>query len=204
MQVSVAFRQMDTSEAVQRYASDKLQHILKKYVQGMDVDSQVVFSLERYQHVANFTINVNGLTLKCVEKSDNMYSSIDVALDKVERQMNRFKSRIRSHRPDSRRRSLSMQVLSAAPEVDAAPAEAPASDAAPVEPTASRTGGHITTLSREHMEAPYLSPDEAILQIELRHAPFLVFTNKETEHINVLYRRDDGNFGLIEPEAAAH
>jgi putative sigma-54 modulation protein len=42
------------------------------------------------------------------------------------------------------------------------------------------------------------------MQIELRHAQFLVFTNKETESISILYRRDDGNFGLIEPEAAKH
>lgn len=202
MQVSVAFRHMDVSEAVQRYASEKLQHIAKKYVQGMDIDSQVVFSLERYQHVANFTINVNGLTLKCVEKTDNMYSSIDLALDKVERQMNRFKSRIRDHRPDSRRRSVPMQILAPAPaaaeQVEETPAVVNHSEAKHI-------GGHaITTLQREELVAPYLSPDEALMQIELRHAQFLVFTNKETESICILYRRDDGNFGLIEPEAAKH
>ena len=77
--------------------------------------------------------------------------------------------------------------------------------AAPNHSEAKHIGGQaITTLQREELVAPYLSPDEALMQIELRHAQFLVFTNKESESISILYRRDDGNFGLIEPEAAKH
>ena len=214
MQVSVAFRHMDASEAVQRYASDKLQNIVKKYVQGMDIDSQVVFSVERYQHIANFTINVNGLTVKSVEKSENMYSSIDLALDKVDRQMKRFKNKIRSHRPDARQRNFTLQVIAAAEaearaDFDAAMAmDAPEVVATEIEaePDVDNNPAHpnITTLRREHFTAPYLSPDQAILQLELRHAAFFVFTNRESEHLCIVYKRDDGNFGLIEPERAAH
>lgn len=213
MQVSVAFRHMDASDAVQSYASEKLQNIVKKYVQGMDVDSQVVFSVERYQHIANFTINVNGLTVKSVEKSDNMYSSIDLALDKVDRQMKRFKAKIRSHRPDARQRSFTMQVIASA---EAAEAEAEAEAAADFDaaiamsvPSDTEVAGNkatgaaaITTVRREQYAAPYLSPEQAIVQLELRHAEFFVFTNEETEHISIIYKRDDGNYGLIEPEKA--
>jgi putative sigma-54 modulation protein len=213
---------MDASDAVQSYASEKLQNIVKKYVQGMDVDSQVVFSVERYQQIANFTINVNGLTVKSVEKSDNMYSSIDLALDKVDRQMKRFKAKIRSHRPDIRQRNFTMQVITSVEEAEAeAEAEAAAdfdaaiamsvpSDiqvngaaaaAAPDESSAKPHGAAaITTVKREQYAAPYLSPDQAILQLELRHSEFFVFTNRETEHISIVYKRDDGNYGLIEPE----
>lgn len=224
MQVSVAFRHMDASEAVQRYASDKLQNIVKKYVQGMDIDSQIVFSVERYQHIANFTINVNGLTVKSVEKSENMYSSIDLALDKVDRQMKRFKNKIRSHRPDARQRSFTLQVIAAAeadePNADAearadfdaamamnAPEVTPGEISSDQDAVASDDqGSHavITTLRREQFTAPYLSPDQAILQLELRNAPFFVFTNRESEHLCIVYKRDDGNFGLIEPERAVH
>lgn len=203
MQVNVAFRHMDPSPAVQAYASRKLEHVVNKYVAGMDIDSKVVFSTERFLHVANFTLNINGLTAKSTEKSEDMYSSIDIALDKLERQLRRFKSRIRSHRPDDRRRAFTMQVLAApdgeaTDEVAAEPAPEPEVEE-PKVPT--RT---LSTLKTEQYTAPFLAPDEAILQLELRGSEFFVFTNRETENINIVYRRDDGNFGLIEAEPAHH
>jgi putative sigma-54 modulation protein len=193
---------MDPSPAVQAYASRKLEHVVNKYVSGMDVDSKVVFSTERFLHVANFTLNINGLTAKSTEKSEDMYSSIDVALDKLERQLRRFKTRIRDHRPDDRRRAFTMQVL-AAPESETEEVEAvPEVPPEPEVPAAQDQRLH--TVKTEQYTAPFLTPDEAILQLELRGSEFFVFTNRETESINIVYRRDDGNFGLIEAEAAHH
>jgi len=214
MQVSVAFRHMEPSPSVQRYASEKLQHVVSKYVSGMDIDSQIVFSTERFLHVANFTITINGLTVKSVEKSEDMYSSIDLALEKVERQVRRFKTKIREHRPDNRRKAFTMQVITAADtdtvesdiedetvttEVQAVGEEnTQLGDTKPV----GEKGRDTRTIKREQYAAPYMSPEDAIVQLELRGSEFFVFTNAWNEHICIVYRRDDGNFGLIEPETA--
>lgn len=212
MQVNVAFRHMDPSAAVTRYASEKLQHVVNKHVSGMDTDSQVVFSTERFLHVANFTININGMTVKCVEKNEDMYASIDLALEKIERQVKRFKNRIRSHRPDARQRRFTMQVLAPAPaeasEDDVAITESevaaePAQAAAP----ATQSNGAAAAIEvprSEVYEAPFMSTQDAIVQLELRGGAFFVFTHVESEHLCIVYRRDDGNFGLIQPEAATH
>lgn len=213
MQVNVAFRHMDPSPAVTRYASEKLQHVVNKHVSGMDTDSQVVFSTERFLHVANFTININGMTVKCVEKNEDMYASIDLALEKIERQVKRFKNRIRSHRPDARQRRFTMQVIAPAgaepleDEATVAADEIAAASVAPVEATETHVNGAAPAVAvprSEVYEAPFMSTADAIVQLELRGGAFFVFTHVDSEHLCIVYRRDDGNFGLIQPEAATH
>jgi putative sigma-54 modulation protein len=201
MQVAVSFRHMDVSPTVQSYASDKLTHVLEKYVAGMDTDAQATFSTERFLHVVNFTVNVNGLTVKCVEKSEDMYRSIDLAIDKVDRQLRRFKTRLRNHRPDHRRRAFTLEVISSPlGEEDEAEADAMEfEDAAPpVAPSASEP------LRREVREAPFLTVDQAILQLELLGDSFFLFTHPESERLQIVYRRGDGDYGLITPEPATH
>ena len=183
---------MDASPAIQQYASDKLRHVVAKYVHGEDIDSQITFSVEKFWHIVNFTININGLTVKSVEKTEDRYSSIDLALEKVERQMRRYKSKIRSHRPDNRQRNFRMQVV--------APAEAEPPPEAAVEELVEP----VQTLKAETYTAPFMKLDDAIMQLELRGAQFFVFTNEESERINIVHRRDDGNFGLIDAEPQHH
>ena len=193
MLVNVSFRHMDASPAIQQYASDKLQHVVAKYVHGEDIDSQITFSVEKFWHIVNFTININGLTVKSVEKTEDMYSSIDLALEKVERQMRRYKSKIRSHRPDNRQRNFRMQVV------------APSDAEAPAEPAVEElVEAPVQTLKAETYTAPFMKLDDAIMQLELRGAQFFVFTNEESERINIVHRRDDGNFGLIDAEPQHH
>lgn len=198
MQVSVAFRQMDTSTALQNYASRKLESILSKHVHGQDVSAQVVFSVERFWHIANFTITVNGLTVKSVERTENMYASVDLALDRLERQLRRYKERIRTHKPADRERLFTMNIL--APQVDE-----PAVDSvdAETEEVAAAAPSSMNIIKQETYTAPYLTPEEALMQLHLRDAQFFVFTHKETERINILHRRRDGSFGLIDADPAA-
>ena len=194
MQVNVAFRHMEPSHTAEAYAADKLRNVVGKYVAGQDVDSRIVFSTERYLHVANFTVNVNGLTVKAVEKSDALMSSIDLALEKVERQLLRHKRKIRAHRHDGRRRAFTMSVLAAPTPAEPEPADDPVAEAAEAwtePPRAFKT---------ETYAAPFLSVNDAILQLELLEREFFVFTHNESERINIVYRRDDGHLGLIDAE----
>lgn len=195
MQVSVAFRHMDTSSALQQHATRKLESILSKHITGQNVQAQIVFSVERFWHIANFTINVNGLTVKSVEKSENMYASVDLALDRLERQLRRYKERIRSHKPSDKERMFTMNIL-ASPTAE--PAEKSIDAAAPTqEPVAEAP---MSVVKQETYAAPYLSPEEALMQLHLRDAQFFVFTHRETERINILHRRGDGSYGLIDAD----
>lgn len=194
MQVSVAFRHMDTSDSINDYATSKLKHVADKYINGQDTDAQVVFSVEKFWHIANFTIVVNGLTVKATERTENMYSSIDLAMDRLERQLKRYKERIRSHKPSSRNRQFTMGVL--APDEDA---DNDLDDDDGVSEELFAPSTPVTVVKHERYEAPYLSPQEAVMQLNLRSAPFFVFTHVETERINIIHRRDDGGYGLIDP-----
>lgn len=201
MQVSVAFRHMDTSSALQSYATRKLESILTKHVNGQDVRAQIVFSVKRFWHVADFTINVNGLTVKAVDKTENMYASVDLALDRLERQLRRYKERIRSHKPSGKERLFTMNVL-ASTDQEAPPEETDAVETVELsnqEPVA-REESPMSVVKEETYSAPYLSPDEALMQLHLRDAQFFVFTHKETERINILHRRGDGSYGLIDAD----
>jgi putative sigma-54 modulation protein len=205
MQVAVSFRHMDVSPTVQSYASDKLTHVMEKYVAGMDTDAQATFSTERFLHVANFTIVVNGMTVKCVEKSEDMYSSIDLAIDKIDRQLRRFKTRLRNHRPDQRKRNFTMEVLPAPThDADEETSDVLANGALPETPPASTEPPSAAPLRREVRTAPFLTVDQAILQLELLGDTFFLFTHPETESLQIVYRRNDGHYGLISPEAATH
>lgn len=192
MLVNVSFRHMDASPAIQQYASDKLQHVVSKYVHGEDIDSQITFSVEKFWHIVNFTININGLTVKSIEKTEDMYSSVDLALEKVERQMRRYKSKIRDHRPDNRQRNFRMQVV------------APTESVPAIETDKVEVPEPVQTFKAETYTAPFMKVDDAIMQLELRGAQFFVFTNEDSERINIVHRRDDGNFGLIETEPQHH
>lgn len=199
MQVSVAFRHMDTSNALQSYATRKLESILSKYITGQDVQSQIVFSVERFWHIANFTISVNGLTIKGIERTENMYASVDLALDRLERQLRRYKERIRAHKPSAQERLFRMNVLaSPLPEderADVAPNSEPREETSPAD-----IESPMAVIKQETYSAPYLSPEEALMQLHLRDAQFFVFTHKETERINILHRRADGSYGLIDAD----
>lgn len=193
MQVSVSFRHMDSSEPLQEYATKKLENVVHKYVNGEDISSQVTFSTERFWHIANFTINVNGLTVKSTERSENMYSSVDLALDKIERQMRRYKTKIRSHKPSGKERPFTMGVLAPAeppePELD----DAAFDDEVIAEPP-------VVVVKHETYTAAWMTPEEAVMQLNLREAQFYVFTNSENERINIVHRREDGSYGLIDAE----
>lgn len=227
MQVSVAFRHMDTSSALQSYATRKLEAILSKYITGQNVQSQIVFSVKRFWQIANFTVNVNGLTIKAAEETENMYASVDLALDRLERQLRRYKERIRAHKPSTQERLFTMNVLAPTQHqanAEAAEAERQALADAEAEAaydsqrardttrTQSAANSLHTDVSPEEMEtpisvikqetysAPYLMPQEALMQLHLRDAQFFVFTHEETERINILHRRADGSYGLIDAD----
>jgi putative sigma-54 modulation protein len=179
MQITTTFRHLDPSDALKSYAEEKLERV-NKYIDE-PVVAQVFMTVEKIRHCAEVTITAKGITIKASEETNDMYSAIDAVVDKIERQLRRYKERIKDHKPTSE--SLDRQVkksIVAAESIDQQQ-----------EPVVIRS----KTFSIKPM-----SVDEAVMQMDLLHKDFLVFTDSVTDSINVVYRRKDGNYGLIEPQ----
>src|SRR5262245_57970693 len=192
MQFSVTFRHMEATDAIKEYAREKVERI-KKYFPD-PIMAHVVFSTERgYQHVADVNIQLhNGLALKGREVTEDMYSSIDLCMAKIERQVRRYKEKIRGHkaRADLSSIPVAYHVLAAA-EMDQANRAAP-----PVGEAAPAPQAQIIKTSKFHAQP--MDVNAAVMQMNLLGNTFLVFRNSATGTVNVVYRRDDGNYGLIE------
>ena len=185
MQVSVTFRQMDPTPALKDHATDRVEKIAKYVADLESSDATVVLSIEKYMHKADITINSRGLLIRGSEKSDDMYASIDRAIDKIERQLKRYREKVKRHKPrqadgNYRVRLNLVEGMPGADEDVGVPAFSP----------------RIT--NTEEFSATPMSIDEAIMQMDLLDNDFLVFLNALTSQINVVYRRKDNNFGLIE------
>lgn len=201
MNTQVAFRQMDTSPALRDYATHKLEKIVDKYVHG-SVDASVVMSVQKYWHIADFTLNIKNLTVKGQERSEDMYSSIDLALDKIEKQLRRHKDRIRDHKPSNGEAKLFKMGIITPAEVEEEfdePLEMLNTyvEETTKEPVVAATEKRV--LRQKEFVAKSMTVEDAITQLELlEDREFYVFTNAETSGINVVFKRRDGCVGLIE------
>jgi len=181
MQVAVTFRHMESSEAVRSYVEEKLARV-RKYIDE-PIDAQVVLSVQKkIYHRAEVTMVAKGLTMKSAEEKDDMYAAIDLMVDKIERQLKRYKEKLKSHKGSSneKQRRVEKTVLSA-PSVD--------------------DGAGAPEIIRSHsFFVKPMSVEEAVMQMDLLGKDFLVFTDDRSEDMNVVYRRKDGNYGLIVPQ----
>jgi putative sigma-54 modulation protein len=192
MQLSVTFRHMDSTDALRDYAREKVERIRKYFPDP--IKAHVVLMCDRgYNHTADVMITLhNGLAIKGVETTEDMYSSIDLVMAKIERQVRRYKEKIRSHKGSEGlhgQREITHSVLSV-PDVEA---------------TLAATGnGHVqvaaepSIIKKSKFFAKPLTPNEAVMQMNLLGNDFLVFTNAASHEVNVVYRRGDGTYGLIE------
>ena len=206
MQTHFVFRQMDSSNALRGYAEERLEKIKRYFADPLRISC--TFSVEKIHHIAEFEVVLrNGLQLHASEATENMYSSVDLALAKMERQVRRYKDRIRHHKGhEGRSAKVRLGVIASERETDelllqsAGPAAIPAEEGG-VAGSGATPAPPIRIIRAREVETERLAVDQAIMQMNLVHKAFYVFTNAATGAVNVVYRRDDGNYGLIEPEA---
>ncbi|TCL70964.1 putative sigma-54 modulation protein [Hydrogenispora ethanolica] len=175
MLVSVKGKNVEITEALRDYAEKKVAKV-SKFFEKSPIGAQVTMSTERGKHIVDITVQIDGLLLRGEEKTADMYGSIDGAVEKIERQVHKFKTRI-----NRRLRGEENQVVLAPVSTQE---EAPA-------PVIKRT---------KRFAIKPMSVEEAVMQMDLLGHDFYVFSNSDTEEVNVVYRRKDGNYGLIEPE----
>ncbi len=182
MQIAVNFRHMESSEAVRTYVEEKLSRV-KKYV-GEPIDAQVVLSVQKkIHHRAEVTMVAKGLTMKSAEETGDMYAAIDLMVDKIERQLKKYKEKLKHHKSGSAgSRQVQKTVITASSVDDGAS-----------EPDIIK--------SYSFFVKP-MSVEEAVMQMDLLGKSFLVFTDDRSEEMNVVYRRSDGNYGLIVPQGS--
>jgi putative sigma-54 modulation protein len=171
---------MESSEPVRNYLEEKLSRI-KKYIDE-PIDAQAVLSVsKKIRHSAEVTIVAKGITIKGSEETNDMYAAIDAVTDKLERQLKRYKEKLKNHKPlPGKPRQVEKTVLAA-------------------ESFDEGVGEPVIIRSYSFPVKP-MAVEEAVMQMDLLNKNFLVYTDAGSEEINVVYRRKDGNYGLIVPE----
>ena len=177
MDITVTFRHMEPTESLRTYAEEKVSKI-KKYL-DFPLEAHVVLTVEKFRHVADVTLSVNGSRIKGVEETEDMYSAIDQVMDKIQKQVKKHRSKIRNRRAVSIRDDETL-AGEEAEEGTVFVAEEP-------------------TIEIEKMVAKPMDPEEAAMQLVMSKQDFLVFRNSSSGEINVIRKRRDGNLGLIEP-----
>jgi len=172
MKITVRGKGTQVTNALKDYAEKRIGRLDKFFTDN--TEAQVTLTVEKDRHVVEVTIPVNGYLLRGEEETNDMYASIDLVVDKLEKQVEKYKTK------------LSRRVKNGGLK-DFVVKDEPSSD----EPKIVRT---------KSFSIKPMSPEEAILQMNLLGHSFFVFSNAETEQVNVVYRRKDGNYGLIEPE----
>ncbi|MBW1712441.1 MAG: ribosome-associated translation inhibitor RaiA [Deltaproteobacteria bacterium] len=179
MKITVTFRHVDSSDHIRQYAEDKLSR-LDKFLDSA-AEAHVVLSVEKFRHTADISLSANGLRIKGVEETEDMYSAIDTVVDKIERQMRRqlAKRKVRKNQQGGLK-SLSFRMNV-------------------VDPESVEEGEKPALIRTKQIQAKPMDVEEAIMQLDLINNDFLVFTNAQSKTVNVVYRRKDGQLGIIEP-----
>jgi putative sigma-54 modulation protein len=182
MEVTVNGRNISLTEALERYAFEKVERVSKFFDDEHSASrAEVELIHERNpsiseSEVAEATLFINATVLKAREASEDMYASIDRMSDKLERQVRRYRGRqIDRWHGQLKGRSPEPTVAEEEEEVEA------------------------KIVRTKQFQMKPMSAEEAVLQMELLDHDFFVFTSAETGDINVVYRRRDGDYGLIEP-----
>jgi putative sigma-54 modulation protein len=176
MQINVTFRHVDPTAPLRTHAEEKVERLARKYLRR-PVDAHVILSVDKLQHVAEITVQADHVTMFAKEQTTDLYAAIDLAVAKLEHQAQKVQEKRKEHKGPSGAR-----VLAAAQDGDDTPA-----------PSRAR-------VVRRRVAVKPLHVDEAIATLDRLGEDFLVYTDADSSRTVVLYRRKDGNYGLIEPE----
>jgi len=182
--IKVTGRHVSATEPIKDYAIKKVEGLHLDYPRI--IEAQVILDVQKYRHIAEVVLHcANHITIEASSESMDLYAAIDEVMGKIAQQMRKYKTRImRQHRPrhgevkNFEEKTLNLEAFE---------------EQAEAQPTVIET---------EKYPVKPMFVDEAVLQMQVSNQEFLVFTNAQTDKINVLYRRKDKGLGLIEPSAA--
>jgi putative sigma-54 modulation protein len=172
--ITITGRHVEITEGLRAHLNERLGHACK--LLDKITSTHVTISVEKTRHLVEIVVQAHGATLHAKEETHDMYASIDQAVDKIEIQAKRLKEKIKDHKH--------------APEVEPN-----------VEPEDEVSPPRSQVFVAETFAPKPLSVEEAVEALQARPDLFLVFYNAKNNQVNVLYRRGDGTFGLVQPPA---
>jgi len=176
MVIKLTGKNIDITEALKEQAYKKVGKLGRYF--NPDTEAQVTMSVENYRHIVEVTIPFNGIVIRAEEETDSMYTSIDKVLDKLEGQIHKHRTRLGKRLKNGAFKNSPSVISQDVQNEEEQP--------------------KVVKIKRFALKP--MAIDEAIMQMDLLGHSFFVFRNAETEEVNVLYKRKDGNYGLIEPE----
>ena len=188
MRYQITGKQIDIGDALQTHVRTCLDEVISKYA-GRPTDAAIVFSKSGHEHVCEATVHLStGLTAQAKAHDHDIYAAFDKCSEKMDKQLRRYKRRLKDHH---RERAEPVELLAASSYVLASSADEDESDDSTLQPM---------IIAEMEAKIPSLTVGEAVMQMELAGAPVLVFRNeKQDAGVNIVYRRDDGNIGWIDP-----
>lgn len=178
MQIQITAKNIDLTEAIKKYAEKKVGR-LEKYFDNI-TEANVLLEVQKNIHKVEVLLSAKGVMMKGLEKSEDLYASIDLATDKIEKQLIKYKEKLKAKKLQDKgyEEPLKLNVL----------------DIASVE---SMDEANRIVITKEIPVKP-MDVEEAVMQMDLLNKQFFVFRNAHDQQISVVYVRDDGNIGLIE------
>ena len=178
MNIVISGKNLELTDSLRDQVNKKVKK-LERYFES-ETEAQVTLSVEKNRHIVEVTIPFNGILIRAEEATDDMYASIDKVLDKLEHQIHRYRTRLE--------RSFRKGAFQ---------------DEKPLfsdEPLFEDGAGELKVVRTKRFAIKPMSVEEALMQMDLIGHSFFVLTNAETDEVNVVYKRRDGKYGLIEPE----
>ncbi|AXX99244.1 ribosome hibernation-promoting factor, HPF/YfiA family [Profundibacter amoris] len=190
MRYQISGKQIDVGEALQTHVKDELGAVVGKYAER-PTDANIVFSRDASEFVCEATVHLStGLTASAKAHAHEIYAAFEKCADKLEKQLRRYKRRLKDHH---RERSQPVELSGASSYILAGSDNSEESEPETLQPM---------IIAEMETKIPSLSVGEAVMQMELAGAPVLVFRNEGHSGVNVVYRREDGNIGWVDPSIA--
>ncbi len=188
MRYQITGKQIDIGNALQVHVKDELGNVVNKYAER-PTDANVIFSKSAHEYVCEATVHLStGLTAQAKAHATEIYAAFDGCSEKMEKQLRRYKRRLKDHHKD---RAEPVELFGASSYILAQEANVEEQEPETLQPV---------IVAEMETKIPSLSVGEAVMQMELTGAPVLVFRNEGKDSLNVVYRRDDGNVGWIDPQ----
>ena len=187
MRYQITGKHIDIGEALQTHVKTELGEAVQKYA-GRPTDAAVIFSKSAHEFICEATVHLStGLTASAKGHATDIYAAFDATCEKMEKQLRRYKRRLKDHHKD---RAEPVELYGASAYILAGETEESETEPDTLQPI---------IVAEMETKIPSLTVGEAVMQMELAGAPVLVFKNEKKNGVNVVYRREDGNIGWIDP-----
>lgn len=178
MKYNLRGHNIEVTESLKEYVEKKLSRIEKYFDNPPATELQVTLRVRKADHTIEVTMPLNGMMLRAEETNDDMYASIDLVVEKLERQIRKFKTKVNRKYENQGVRSLFKELASTPDEKEE----------------------DFTVVKTKSFNVKPMVVEEAILQMNLIGHNFFVFLNAEEDAVNVVYKRNDGQYALIKPQ----